>query len=136
MKEVTLPSGAVLKIGKIPFDAANNLKKAVVGIIQGISFEKGREALDLYKEHLCGLFSNEEVEAKLWICMERCTYNSGNGDLKITKATFESEEARGDFTEVQMEVGLACLTPFGKGLYALLQRMLAMGESVSQKPGS
>lgn len=132
MKEVTLPSGAILKIGRVPFDAANNLKKSVVGIMKSIPFVKEREALDLYKEHLCAIFSNEEIEQKLWVCMERCTYN----DFKITKQTFDPDEARADFTDVQVEVGIACLAPFGNALWQLLQRVLSTAEGASQKQKS
>lgn len=125
MTEVTLPSGAVLKIGMIPFDASNNLKKAVLKEMQGIQIHSTRQIMDMCKDYLCLSFASEPVETCLWECMKRCTYNNGNGDMKIEKSTFENPIALGDFTHIQMEIALACLIPFGKGLFAVLQRMLA-----------
>lgn len=127
MKEVLLSSGAVLKIGNIPFEDANNLKKAVMRELKSISVLSTRQLMDLYKDYLCTALASEDVERCLWECMKRCIYNRGSGDLKIDKETFQPSESRIDFTEVQMEVAVDCLTPFGKSLFAALQRMLEMG---------
>jgi hypothetical protein len=129
MKEITLPSGAILKIGNIPFDDSNNLKKAVMREMKLISMDQHRNLLDMYKDILCASFSSEEVEKCLWLCMNRCLYN----DLKIEKKTFDPKSAREDFTDVQMEVAVECLTPFTNALWQLLQRMLAMGAGSIQE---
>jgi hypothetical protein len=123
MKEIILSSGALLKIGDIPFETSNNLKKALMREIKGIKVESSKQMIDLYKDYLCAAFSSEDVERCLWECMKRCLYNG----LKIDKDTFESSQARIDFTDVQIEVGIDCLIPFSKPLFAGLQRMLAIG---------
>jgi hypothetical protein len=128
MKEVQLPSGAVLKIGTIPFEDANNLKKAVMREIKGVPIKNSKETMDLYKDYLCSAFGSEEVEKALWECMKRCIYNSGLGDLKIDLSTFQNVQAREDFTTVQVEVGIESLAPFGKSLWQLLLRMVAFTE--------
>lgn len=127
MKEITLASGALLKIGEISFDEANNLKKAVMRELKGISIISTRQLLDLYKDYLCTALASEDVEKCLWECMKRCTYDRGSGDLKIDKDSFRPLDSRIDFTQIQMEVAMDCLTPFGKALFATLQRMLEMG---------
>lgn len=131
MKEVELPSGAVLKLGTIPFDEANNLKKAVMREIKGIAIKNSKETMDLYKDYLCAAFASEEVEKALWECMKRCIYNSGSGDLKIDKDSFQSAKSREDYTTIQTEVGIEALTPFGKSLWQLLLRMLAFTEGAT-----
>jgi hypothetical protein len=127
LKEVQLSSGAILKIGSIPFEDANNLKKAIMRELKGISVISTRQLMDLYKDYLCTALASEDVERCLWECMKRCIYNRGAGDLKIDKESFQHPDARIDFTEVQMEVAVDCLTPFGKSLLHALQRMLALG---------
>lgn len=127
MKEITLPSGSVLKIGHIPFDLSNSLKKAVIKEVRSIPMVSNRQLMDLYKEYLCAVIASEEVERCLWECMKRCIYNNGRGDLKIDKDSFETPEGRIDFTDIQIEVGQDCLLPFGPALWRVLQRMLAQG---------
>lgn len=133
MKEVKLPSGAVLKIGIVPFDACNELKKAVMQEVKGISIARVKDVMDVSKDYICTVFGSDAVEMKLWECMKRCTYNSGKGDLKLDKDTFEAIEARQDFTEVQIEVGMECLGPFGKSLYAVLLHLLDQAAQSSPK---
>lgn len=133
MKEVVLPSGAVLKIGHIPFDLCNSLKKAVIKEVRSIPMVSQRQLMDLYKEYLCAVLASHEVEHCLWECMKKCIYNNGRGDLKIDKDSFESEQGRTDFTDIQVEVGKDCLLPFGQGLWRALQLMLAQGvENIPQ----
>lgn len=122
MKEISLPSGAILNIGDVPFEASNNLKKVVMKEFKGIEINSAQQLIELCKDYICTVFSSESVEACLWECMKRCTYNN----LKIDKNTFESIEARQDFTDVQWEVGQECLLPFGKSLLVVLQRVLAL----------
>lgn len=131
MKDVTLPSGALLQIGTVPFDATNNLKKAVMKEVKAIPMTSTKILIDLSKDYVCGILGSDEVEKCLWECMKRCLYNG----MKIDKATFESEEARSDFTDVQMEVGQHCLLPFGKSLMLLLQLTLVQMRKNIQASG-
>lgn len=133
MKEVRLPSGAVLKIGSIPFDPSNELKKAVMVKVLQIPITSKNEVLNVSKDMLCLLLSDERVEQCLWKCMERCLYSDSRGELKIDKGTFEPFDCRQDFIDVQAAVAEECLMPFSKGLFALLQRVLALvGETSPQ----
>jgi hypothetical protein len=125
MQEVELPSGAILKIGDIPLKAANDLKKAVMKELKSIPLESTKQLIDLYKDYICSLFSSDEIEKCLWVCMKRCLLNTGSGDFKIEETTFEPSELRTDFTKVQFEVAIAVLKPFGPALLAVLQQMLA-----------
>lgn len=125
MREISLSSGAVLKIGSIPFDTANTLKKVIIRDLKSIPIDSQKQVIDICKDYLCLAFGSEEVEKCLWECMKRCTYNAGAGDLKIDKETFMSLESRKDFTEIQFEVGKEALMPFLPGLFAVLQVLLA-----------
>lgn len=120
-----LPSGAVLKIGAIPFKASNTLKKEVMKQVMAIDM-KGKDKLGIGKDVLCSVLSSDEVEKALWECMGRCIYSDGRGDLKIDEGTFEPVESRVDFTECQMEVAQECLLPFGKSLYAVLEQISSL----------
>ncbi len=112
---ITLPSGAELKITLSPFDVANELLQVVTKEAKGLQLDPYTEMdTNLIKDALCLAISSKEIERCLWKCMERATYNGH----KITKATFEAEEARGDYLDVMMEVGRANLLPFLKNLYA------------------
>lgn len=129
MKEIKCPSGAILKMGVIPFEDANRLKKVLAREIKGIKITSLQEIVEVCKNYLCAGISSDEVENCLWDCFKRCTYNN----LKIDKQTFESVEARYDFTDIQLAVAEECLLPFGKSLSVALQRLLAMMTENSPK---
>lgn len=128
MKEVKLPSGAVLKITLSPFKNAKALYQAILKEARGLDVGSKTEIATLYKELFCIGFSSEEIEKALWVCLDRCTYNNGKGDLRITEDTFEEVSARGDYMNVCMEVAKENVFPFVKSLYAEYQRILAMTE--------
>lgn len=133
MKEIKLESGATLGIGIIPFETSNQLKKVMMRRVKSIPVNSSRQILDLSKDYLCVLLGEDDVEAALWECMKRCTYDLGAGALKIEKNTFEAVEARSDFTQIQIEVGKEALQPFTKGLFVALQAILAkVTESIPQ----
>jgi len=116
MKEITLPSGAILKITLAPFSDSRDLYQAFLEEIKTINFKSSvQEAL---KDLICYGFSSKRIEMCLEKCFKRCLYNSGNGDLKIDKDTFEPEEARDDYLTVCLEVAKENVMPFTKSLYA------------------
>ncbi len=129
MREVKLPSGAVLKITPSPFADAKALYQALLREARGLEFSPKMEIQTLYKDLFCIGFSSPEIEASLWKCFERCIYNSGKGDLKIDKDTFEPITAREDYMSVCVEVAKENVLPFAKSLYAEFQRALAMTEN-------
>ena len=61
------------------------------------------------------LLSSEQIEAALWPCMGRASYNG----LKINPGLFENAEIRCDFLEVMKEVLGYNLIPFSKNLGSL-----------------
>lgn len=127
MKEITLPSGGILKISVAPFGVAKSLFQAVLKELKGVDVSTTTEIASLYKDFFCLGYSSKEIEAALWECFKRCTINyDEGGDLKIDGQTFESEARRQDYISVCMEVAQENIAPFAKSLYAEFQRGSAM----------
>lgn len=118
MKEVKLPSGAILKITPAIFEVSKALYQQVLKETKDIKMGAGTDLASAYKDLFCVGFSSKEIESCLWECFKHCTYNSGKGDLKITKDTFEPVTARDDYMTVCMEVAKENILPFVKSLYA------------------
>lgn len=126
MKEIKLPSGAVLKITPSPFKAAKALYQAILKEGRGVEVSTKTEMSTLFKDLFCTGFSSPQIEECLWACFQRCTYNGGNGDLRISDDTFEPIQARDDYFTVCVEVAKENVGPFVKSLYAEYQRFIAM----------
>lgn len=126
MKEVKLQSGATLGIGQTPFAESKALFQALMDEAKGIGFNSMTDQAALVKDLFCYTVSSKRVEAALWECLKRCTYNG----LKIENATFEPEEARADFIDICMQVAEENLRPFMKGLYAKLNQTIAMIQNI------
>lgn len=124
MKEVKLPSGAVLKITPSPFKEANALLKALSRDLKGVQLNSKYEVGEMIKNALCAAVSSTEVESCIWACFARCLYNGGAGDLKITEDTFEPIKARQDYIAACIEVGTVNVGPFLNGLSAGFQGFL------------
>jgi hypothetical protein len=118
LKEIELPSGAKLIINLSPFAASKALWQAMLTEAKGIEVSAGSDMAALYKSLFCAGFSSPHVEATLWKCFEKCTYNDGRGDLKIDKDSFEPENNRQDYITVCVEVAKENTLPFVKSLYA------------------
>jgi hypothetical protein len=114
MKEVKLPSGAVLKIGLAPFEAARSLYQAVLEEAKSVMISSSTEMASVYKDLFCLGFSSKKIENCLWECLKNCLYN----DLRIDAKTFEPVTARNDYMTVCMEVAKENIHPFVKSLYA------------------
>lgn len=123
MREVLLPSGSILKVSPAPFADAKNLYQALLKELKEVQIDLNAQAVNLYKELFCIGFSSPVIETYLWKCMERCSYNRGQGDMKIDKDTFESLDARQDFVVVCIEVAKDNVDPFAKSLFAEYKRM-------------
>lgn len=134
MREVALPSGAVLRVAPSPFPIAKALYHAVLKEARGIDFADGNKELpSVFLELFCAGFSSPEIDRALFECMKRCTYNhGGKGDLKIDADTFEPEHAREDYMTVCMEVAKENIGPFVKSLYAEFRQALSMLESIQK----
>lgn len=123
MREIQLPSGAILKINPAPFADAKNLYQALLKELKEVQIDSKMEVVNLYKELFCIGFSSPVIESFLWKCLERCSYNRGQGDMKIDKDTFEPLESREDFMTVCIEVAKDNVNPFAKSLFAEYKRM-------------
>ncbi len=119
-----LPSGAELHITLSPFEDSLALYQSILEEMKLVKIVTGDEVGDLIKNLFCVGFSSKKVQAALWKCMERVTYDNGKGKLKVTKDTFEPEEARVDYMQVCIEVAKANVMPFTKNLYALYTESL------------
>lgn len=128
MKEITLPSGAKLKITLSPFAVSKALYLAALEEIQLVKLDANAEIESIFKDLFCLGFSSKKIEAKLADCMKRVTYN----DQHITEDTFEPENARQDYMAVQFEVALANILPFTKDLTAQLRRFVASVKTSQQ----
>lgn len=118
MKEIDLPSGAKLKITEAPFADSRELYQAMLEEIKMINFHSSITFSHIIKEVICYGFSSKRIEFCLEKCFSRCLYNSGNGDFKIDKNTFEPVESRDDYLTVCMEVAKENIMPFMTSLYA------------------
>ncbi len=95
----TLPSGAHIEIQTADFEKSFALLQAVKKSMISV-------------EDLIGLSTSEMVQEPLWACMSVCTYNG----TRITRDTFDPEEARPDYLLVAQEVLLKNMRPFFQSL--------------------
>lgn len=127
MKEVSLPSGAKLNITLAPFKDSRALYQAILEEAKVLKLDPTAEIdVNLYKDLVCLGLSSKKIEACLWKCMERATYDG----LKMTEDTFEPETARDDYMTVCFEVAKENIQPFTKSLYAQYADMLQKIQSV------
>lgn len=130
MKEIDLPSGAKLKITLAPFADAKALYQAVLEEFKQIEFNSHVDMSNLFKNIACYGFSSRKIEYCLENCFKRCTYNSGKGDLKIDKDSFESVESRGDYIHICIAIAEENIAPFLKSLFAQYEHFLATIQNV------
>lgn len=124
MKEISLPSGAVLKLGHIPFAEALTLNKALGEELKVVGLAADLEVMSVMKDLVCIGVSSPKIEMALSACMKRCVYASSKAELKIDKDTFEQEEARQDYYTVCVEVAKHACLPFVKAHSAEFFRLL------------
>lgn len=123
----TLDSGHELVLQTGGWEEVHRLYRAVAGVIGKYSFREG-EALAL----LSGLETSPEVEAAVWPCMARSTYDGHS----IKKDLFEEVEARADFLVIKKEVMVYNLAPFIKSLALYIpsaEALLGISKSQSSK---
>lgn len=123
MKEVNLPSGAVLKLQVAPFADAKALYQAVLEEVKNVK-KVDVDWASIFIELSCVGFSSKKIESALEQCFKRCLYD----DKKIDKDTFEPVDSRQDYVVVCLAVAKENIMPFMKGLYAEFQQFLAMTE--------
>lgn len=131
MREVTLPSGATLKIQLSPFAVSKSLYQALLTELRMVPITSQTDTAALFKDLFSTGFSSPLVEKWVEKCFERCLYN----DLKIDGSTFEPVERRQDYMKVCVEVAKENVSPFLKNLFAEYSQFTSMIAS-TQKPNA
>lgn len=132
----TLSSGAEIDITLASFAEGHKLLKAVLNQVKSIkiavpsgaksfkdilNLDAGGETVNVIKDLITGIISSDEVEAALWPCMERTTYNN----QRVVRDLFEEEKIRADYLIVAKEVLFYNLLPFFGNLVSLLKNAQA-----------
>jgi hypothetical protein len=111
IREVILPSGAVLKINPAPYSPAKQLFVACMKEIKAVDLGNDINAdlgLNLIKDLFCSAISSPEIEKAMIPCLKAALYN----ELPISDKTFEPVEARQDYFQVMYEVAKENVLPF------------------------
>ncbi len=102
MAEKKLTSGATLVVSPSDFARANELRKQMMRATKGIGIGPDFMSQDVsvLKEMIVGLASDDQVEAALFACFDRATYNTA----KITRDLFDDPKIgpnlRRDYFEI------------------------------------
>ena len=121
-EKITLPSGAILDITLMPFEAAWDVCQLVTKEIEKLAidpsvlsiFSKDEKTdvtiAELFnlKGPICSILANPILVEAAKICFVKCTYD----DIRIDKHTFEKVECRGDFIPAVYFVLKSNLSPF------------------------
>lgn len=155
LRTLTLPSGAILHLERIPYAAACRLKRALLGAFgaQPPSAEEMKLSLDQLKANpsaggailsrLVGVLASEGVDAAVLACAASALYQpKGSGDfLKVDEALFDHPEygdvAREDQVRIWFVIGEAVMRPFLAPIVsAYLAFQAKAGNSPAGKPES
>lgn len=114
MKEITVSSGARVKVGIAAWEDVMRLKNAALREMAtaGVSMKGIKISRDMDISGFISAFllveSSPEVYEALWPCLERSLYNG----QKINKGIFEDAKARQDYYEIIKEFLVVNVTPF------------------------
>lgn len=130
MKEISLPSGAKLRLHEAPIEKSHELYQAVLAEVGEVEFKVSKEienfgVQELLKNILCKGFSSKRVHAAATACFEKCLYN----DEKLSMGTFEAAERRQDFTPALTAVVEENIAPFAKGLWSVFESYHGLAQS-------
>lgn len=132
-RDVTLPSGTVLKLSTAPFAEAKALYMAVAAELAQAKLELRLDqdvTVDLIKTLLFTALSSRSIDQALHACMQRATYG---GKRCSDPQTWEPAEAREDYLDALAEVAHHNLAPFTRSLSRLLSTRLLPAIGASQK---
>jgi len=147
--EFTTESGAQVVINRPLFTDISRLRVAVLGavkesgveiskididkLLSGVKEDMGAAvksgALDSLLGMVITLDCSEKVNNEIFNCLKRSTYNSE----KITRDTFNSEDAMGDYYHIVIMCLKVNLAPFFKTLFSKLSALQLMKKQESQK---
>lgn len=115
MKEFDLPSGAKLQVSLASFEDGKNLYQSILSELKSLRLDENEEiGVNLFKDLFITILSSKEIEKNILKCAEKALYNKS----RISKETFEPEDARQDYIESLYHIAETNLSPFGKALYA------------------
>ena len=125
MEKFTLPSGAILEVGLLPYEEAWKVQQKIASVFDSVKIELGsvdwqnlfKTDLLVLKGPICQILSSDQVIAAAKECFKRCLYNS----VKIDSMTFDSKDARQDFLYCVAYAIKENIEPFFKGLVSSLQ---------------
>ena len=140
--EKVLDSGVVLNLSICSFAEGNRLMKAVAKEIKNtqislgakgqmgdfLKLQVGDDALNTIKNLVTGLLASDEIEAALWPCIERGTYDG----IHIKKDIFEDEKVRADYIPILKEALVYNLSPFFKSLKSLVKDIPVVNTSIQK----
>lgn len=144
MTEFTSKSGIKVRIEPSTFANAIDLKTKIEKALLkenidvanvDIDFDKIRKGIidmaviSSLSKVMMIIDSSDEVHKAIFVCLERCLYNSE----KITLETFEPIEARADYYEILMACIKENLSPFLKTLFAKLPKKPKSGKTSSSQ---
>ena len=135
-----LESGALLDLSICSFAEGNRLMKAVAKEIKNtqislgakgqmgdfLKLQVGDDAINTIKNLVTGLLASDEIEAALWPCIERGTYDG----IHIKKDIFEDEKVRADYIPILKEALVYNLSPFFKSLKSLVKDIPLVNTSI------
>lgn len=114
MREVTLPTGAILGLAPAPFDDAKHLYQTLLFEARTLDISFDHELSKQLTKLFIYALSSKAIDQAMVPCLKRCTYNK----LKIDRDTFEEVETREDYIKVLALVAEENITPFMKSLFA------------------
>lgn len=109
-----------IKINVASFEAGNELKRAVLAVVQRSGFKLedlvSENNLDRALNIALMVDGDKDVYNALWDCLIKCTYKGE----KITKTTFDAPDARELYFPIVAKCIEVNLTPFIVGLRSVL----------------
>lgn len=143
MEDINLPSGAKLHITIAPFADAHALLKAILKAVKGTQISAGTldgdmsmdgilrspELLSQIIDKVLSIATSDEVEACLWKCFERTTYQG----IKLYRVLMDdpkfSDGIREDYYTICMKVIEANCKPFFKQTFSGLSILAPITDS-------
>lgn len=117
VREVKLPSGAILKIHTAPFVDAKTLFQALLKEIKKVNI-KADEWEGVLKDIVCSAFSSPEIEECIKKCWIKCLYMRGDVPKKLSDSLFDDQSTWEDYISILIEVAKENVSPFLKSLFA------------------
>lgn len=115
MVEVSLPSGAQLRIDEAPFEDALELHNVILEELRQVDFSVQQEIASLMKSAICAVIPSKRVRSAIEKCMARAMYNGARIDSDLWKS---GKGKREDYIPACVAIAAENIRPFAKSLYA------------------